>query len=77
MASVFLANVALGLMAPSHRICRRKTILIVCYLWYDDDPVEYARCNILIQNYDEFLETFGIQEGDGMYLAPEERIAIW
>ena len=25
----------------------------------------------------EFQETYGIRPGDGMYVAPEDRIAIW
>ena len=25
----------------------------------------------------EFMDCYGVQEGDGMYLAPEERVAIW
>ena len=27
--------------------------------------------------FDEFLNFYGITEGDGMYLAPEDRVAIW
>ena len=27
--------------------------------------------------FDEFYETYGIQTGDGMYLAPEDRITVW
>ena len=30
-----------------------------------------------LQSCDEFYEAFGIQPGDGMYLAPEERVQIW
>ena len=30
-----------------------------------------------LQQFDEFLETYDIKEGDGMYLAPEDRIAVW
>jgi putative endopeptidase len=26
---------------------------------------------------ESFFETFGIREGDKMYMAPEDRIAIW
>lgn len=36
-----------------------------------------VRAVLPIQNMDEFHEAFGITEGDGMYLPPEERIAIW
>ncbi|MFV0557868.1 MAG: M13 family metallopeptidase [Enterococcus sp.] len=35
------------------------------------------RGNIPVQFFDEFYETFGIVEGDGMYLAPEKRVHIW
>lgn len=37
----------------------------------------YWRANMVPQNLDEFHETFGTQEGDNMYLAPEKRIKIW
>lgn len=35
------------------------------------------RANIQLQNIDEFYTAFDIQENDGMYRAPEDRIAIW
>ena len=47
------------------------------YLATDNHPVDCFRCNIPVQNFDEFLETYGVQEGDGMYLAPEDRINVW
>ena len=47
------------------------------YLATNNHPVECYRCNIPVQNYDEFLETFDVREGDGMYLAPEDRIRVW
>ena len=43
----------------------------------DEHPLEYLRANIALQQCDEFYETYGIKPGDGMYLAPEDRIAIW
>ena len=43
----------------------------------DPHPLSYLRINITVQQFDEFYETYGIQEGDGMYLAPDDRIAIW
>jgi putative endopeptidase len=36
-----------------------------------------VRAVLPIQNMDEFHEAFGITEGDGMYLPPDERIVIW
>ena len=35
------------------------------------------RGNRVLQSLDEFFETFDIQPGDGMYLAPEERVQVW
>lgn len=29
------------------------------------------------KQFDEFLETYGVREGDLMYLAPEDRIDLW
>ena len=36
-----------------------------------------SRMNPLFSNCPEFIETFGIKEGDGMYLAPDKRVKIW
>lgn len=35
------------------------------------------RGNRVLQSLDQFYTTFGITDGDGMYLAPEDRITIW
>ena len=43
----------------------------------DTHPLSYQRVNVTLQQFDEFLETYDIKEGDGMYLAPEDRIAVW
>ena len=43
----------------------------------DTHPIAYLRANVTLQQYDEFIETYDIKEGDGMYIAPENRIAVW
>ena len=43
----------------------------------DEHPVPYLRINIPVQQYDEFVETYDVKEGDGMYVAPEDRICVW
>lgn len=43
----------------------------------DTHPFNYLRTNVTLAQFDEFIETFDIQPGDGMYIPPEERIAIW
>lgn len=40
-------------------------------------PVPYLRVNVPVQQMQEFYDTYGVKEGDGMYLAPEDRISIW
>jgi predicted metalloendopeptidase len=39
-------------------------------------PPKY-RVNGIVQNMPEYYSTFGLTAGDGMYLAPEERVKIW
>ena len=60
------------------------------YLWKENVPLQYEkqvltdvhplgfyRVNVGLQQFDEFYDTYGIQEGDGMYLIPEKRIKVW
>jgi putative endopeptidase len=35
------------------------------------------RANFQLQNMDDFYTAFDIKEGDGMYRAPDDRVAIW
>lgn len=35
------------------------------------------RTNVILPNFDDFHQTYGIQAGDGMWLDPEKRIQIW
>lgn len=37
----------------------------------------YVRCNAVLQQLQEFYDTYNIKEGDGMYLAPEKRVSVW
>ena len=39
-------------------------------------PNEF-RCNQIVRNIDAFYDTFGVAEGDGLWLAPTERVTIW
>lgn len=47
------------------------------YVEQDVHPLSYLRTNVTVSQFDEFIETFDIKEGDGMYVAPENRIAVW
>ena len=44
---------------------------------YDAHPLNHLRINVTVQQFDEFLKTYEICEGDGMYLEPKDRILIW
>jgi putative endopeptidase len=46
------------------------------YLTIDPHSPPEFRANI-VRNLDEFHEVFGTTEGDGLWLAPEERVRIW
>ena len=55
-----------------------KQSLQMAYLQINNEhPMGYLRVNATLQQFDEFLNFYGITEGDGMYLAPEDRVAIW
>ncbi|MBO6137968.1 MAG: M13 family metallopeptidase [Lachnospiraceae bacterium] len=43
----------------------------------DSHPLNFYRINVALQQFDEFLETYDIKPGDGMYLEKERRIQVW
>ena len=43
----------------------------------DVHALAYLRVNAVLQQFEEFYETYEIKEGDGMYLAPEDSVAVW
>ena len=43
----------------------------------DEHPLDFHRVNITLQQFDEFLDTYDIKPGDGMYLDPDKRINVW
>ena len=48
-----------------------------CILGADKHPSAYIDVNGPAQMFDEFYETYDVQEGDGMYLASDARIVMW
>ncbi|UHA75415.1 M13-type metalloendopeptidase [Paenibacillus sp. 481] len=40
-------------------------------------PASKVRVNRTIVNFPQFYEAYGIKPGDGMYVAPEDRVSIW
>ena len=43
----------------------------------DTHPLRYLRTNATLAQFDEFINFYGIQPGDGMYIVPEDRVAVW
>ncbi|MDB5499934.1 MAG: peptidase [Phenylobacterium sp.] len=43
----------------------------------DPHSPERARVDVPMRNIDAFYAAFGLKAGDGMYLAPEQRVRIW
>ena len=43
----------------------------------DPHPMDHLRVNMAFAQFPKFQETYHIQPGDGMYVAPGDRIAIW
>ncbi|MBQ6373342.1 MAG: M13 family metallopeptidase [Clostridia bacterium] len=44
---------------------------------YDSHPLNYMRINATLAQFEAFVDLYGIKEGDGMYIAPEDRLEIW
>ena len=61
------------------RVWRTKMLpnALIIAVTTDSHPLGCLRTNVTLQQFEEFYETYGIQPGDGMYLAPEDRIAVW
>ena len=55
----------------------KANLLTAQALVEDVHPMNYLRINCTLQQFDEFLDQYGITEGDNMYLAPEDRVNIW
>ena len=43
----------------------------------DPHPLAYLRVNAMVQQFEEFYQTYHVTSADQMYLAPEKRLAVW
>ncbi len=61
------------------RIWRTKMLKnsLIVSVATDSHPLGCLRTNVTVQQFEEFYLTYNVQEGDQMYLAPEDRIAVW
>ncbi len=48
------------------------------YLMSEDvHALVYLRTNVVLQQFNEFMDTYNIQKGDGMYLSKKDRLTVW
>jgi putative endopeptidase len=55
---------------------KRRKELMLQLLTVDPHSPDEFRANI-VRNLDEFVDAFGVQPGDGLWLDPEDRVRIW
>ena len=64
--------------AYAHMVAEADTLAALESLAATDvHPLPYLRANVSFAQYDEFYDTYGIGKGDGMYIAPADRICVW
>ena len=58
--------------------CMKKVdTAIIDQLAYDEHSPEVIRTNAILSTLDCFYDVYDVKEGDGMYIAPENRISRW
>lgn len=62
--------------AQSNRTKWRSEILEVSVKSDPHAPDEF-RINGVLRNMDDFYQTYGLKEGDGLYLPSDARVRIW
>ena len=43
----------------------------------DVHAASVVRVNAVVASFDQFYEIYGVEEGDPMYVAPEDRLKLW
>ena len=58
--------------------CEKKTDeSVISQIAFDEHSPEVIRVNAILSTLDAFYELYDVTEGDGMYIAPEDRISRW
>lgn len=47
------------------------------FIYADSHPLAMLRVNNVLNQFQKFLDTYGITEGNAMYVAPTDRLVIW
>lgn len=56
---------------------KRADAALIDQLDNDEHSPSVIRVNAILSTLDVFYETYDVKEGDGMYIAPEDRISRW
>lgn len=51
--------------------------VFLSYVFADVHSLPYVRVDAVLSSTDGFYEAYGVQPGDGMYVAPEDRAKLW
>ena len=44
---------------------------------YNPHPLNNIRLNLALAQFDRFKTTYGLKDGDGMFVPAEQAIAVW
>ena len=70
-------NVGLVMEALREGIRKRRDEALITQINTDPHSPEEFRINGVVRNMDAWYEAFGVEPGDELYLAPEDRVSIW
>lgn len=84
-ATIDDAPVVDGLTAPERFFAswatvwrgKRRAEYAIQLLAIDPHSPEEFRCNGVLANFDAFIDFYGLEDGDGLWIAPEDRVHIW
>lgn len=66
-----------GATADLYAMVLPSTEILQGLMGRDNHPISNHRTNVNAQMFDEFYETYGVAEGDGMYVPKEDRICFF
>jgi predicted metalloendopeptidase len=54
-----------------------QTVVKIVFSKFSSAVSVDLRVNTVVQQFPQFNETYGIKEGDGKWIKPEDRVPVW